>query len=112
MKSARARCAGGRIDVPPSDTTARDRSVRREAEELAGAASAIEQFNAATARRVSGNPRGGVTARTVVVADPCAGKQLSSRHHSDASLKGFEEPLALFEPMRLNDSSIIEQSWR
>jgi len=43
-----------------------------------------------------------------VVADPCAGKQLSSRHHSDASLKGFEEPLALFEPMRLNDSSIIE----
>jgi class 3 adenylate cyclase/pimeloyl-ACP methyl ester carboxylesterase len=32
-----------------------------------------------------------------VVADLCAGKQLSFSHHSDATLKGFDEPVALFE---------------
>ncbi len=28
-----------------------------------------------------------------VVADLCAGKQLTFTHHSDATLKGFEEPV-------------------
>jgi class 3 adenylate cyclase len=30
-----------------------------------------------------------------VVADLCAGKRLQFRHHSDATLKGFAEPVAL-----------------
>ncbi|MCA9831406.1 MAG: adenylate/guanylate cyclase domain-containing protein [Dehalococcoidia bacterium] len=32
-----------------------------------------------------------------VVADLCAGKKLQFSHHSDATLKGFAEPVALFE---------------
>jgi class 3 adenylate cyclase len=32
-----------------------------------------------------------------VVADLCAGKKLQFRHHSDATLKGFTEPVALYE---------------
>ncbi len=32
-----------------------------------------------------------------VVADLCAGKKLTFTHHSDATLKGFDEPVALFE---------------
>ena len=31
-----------------------------------------------------------------VVADLCAGKQLKFNHHSDATLKGFDEPVALY----------------
>ena len=32
-----------------------------------------------------------------VVADLCAGKRLQFSHHSDATLKGFAEPVALYE---------------
>jgi class 3 adenylate cyclase len=32
-----------------------------------------------------------------VVADLCAGKKLQFSHHSDATLKGFAEPVALYE---------------
>jgi hypothetical protein len=37
-----------------------------------------------------------------VVADLCAGKKLQFRHHSDATLKGFGEPVALYEVGRDN----------
>ncbi len=32
-----------------------------------------------------------------VVRELCAGKKLTFQHHSDATLKGFDEPVALFE---------------
>jgi len=32
-----------------------------------------------------------------VVADLCAGKKLTFSYHSNATLKGFDEPVALFE---------------
>ena len=32
-----------------------------------------------------------------VVREMCAGKKLTFAHHSDATLKGFDEPVALFE---------------
>ena len=33
----------------------------------------------------------------IVVRELCAGKKLTFTHNSDATLKGFDEPVALFE---------------
>ncbi len=43
-----------------------------------------------------------------VVADLCAGKKLQFSHHSDATLKGFAEPVALYEVGA--ESTVTEES--
>ena len=50
-----------------------------------------------TAARVCDRAEPGQVLVSRVVADLCAGKQLTFNHHSDATLKGFDRPVALFE---------------
>jgi class 3 adenylate cyclase len=49
------------------------------------------------ARRICDRADPGQVLVSRVVADLCAGKRLQFRHHSDATLKGFGEPVALYE---------------